>query len=59
MVELATVYLRSIIGITCLSSVMAYGMYLSQVSENVLLAYLAACIAMVVLDKTTEVLDKA
>jgi chemotaxis receptor (MCP) glutamine deamidase CheD len=58
MFEVAKIYVRSIVGITAASLVVSYGMHVGQIGDNVLLAYLASCVAMVMLDKSENVISE-
>lgn len=51
MMEFAKVYIRSITGIIATSAVVAY---LGLVEPNILLAYFAAVVGMVLIDKPKE-----
>lgn len=50
MFEIAKIYVRSIVGIVCMSGVVGFGMSIGQVNGEMLTGYFAACIAMVLLD---------
>lgn len=50
--SIAKVYLRSIIGIISTSTaVVVYGMQVSPIGDQVLVGWLAGCVAMVLFDK--------
>lgn len=55
MFDIAKIYLRSIVGVVTLTAGICYLGTVQTVSEPVLLAWLAAGAAMVVLDKPKEV----
>ena len=47
--EIATIYIRSLIGIPCLTAIAMYGMFLQQISDTVLgmcIAGLVSCVLM-------------
>ena len=51
-ISVAKVYLRSIVGIVATSAgIVAYGVYVAPVGDNVLLGWLTVCGAMVLFDK--------
>ena len=51
-ISVAKVYLRSIVGIVSTSAgIVAYGVYVAPVGDQVLLGWLAVCGAMVLFDK--------
>jgi len=51
-ISVAKVYLRSIVGIISTSvAVVLYGMYVAPVGDQVLVGWLAGCVAMVLFDK--------
>lgn len=53
-VEIAKIYIRSIIGIVSSSIVVGYGLSIGALSDQVATIYLSSIIAMVVLDKALE-----
>ena len=55
MIDFATVYIRSVVAITGLTSVMIYSVYAGTPDTNVMLAGIAAIVACTALDK--QVMD--
>jgi len=51
MFEISKIYIRSIIAITGLTSVMLYSIHIGEPDTNVMLAGITAIVACVVLDK--------
>ena len=49
--EIAKIYVRSIVAITCMTSAIAFGAYLGGVTENIYATYIAGVVACVLFDK--------
>jgi len=50
-IEVAKVYVRSIVAILCMTAAIAFGAYLGQISENIWLAYIVGIGGCVYMDK--------
>lgn len=49
--EVAKIYVRSIVAIVCLTAAITFGAYLGQVSENIWITFIGGVVACVLFDK--------
>lgn len=53
-IEVAKVYIRSIVAIVCMTTAIMFGAYLAQVTETIWAAFITGVVACVLFDKPTE-----